>query len=360
MIDLNPHLCAPKSLAFCFIFLLAIGYPQPGIAETRVFYQQKVHGFAGPMAILELANEWNGRLKRGDNGFLFRQTEIGLSYRNVTVSYVKRLHAEYYMPNDAARIFYLFNRKKELKEHFKINATLKAHDYRGEGIKLTYHFGNDVISFQPHLTWLQLDTLIWGRWSGDFSYRSTKDWNLDIDVDYHYTQDKLLRRGKAPGRPLPDNDGELFSLGLNATLQWQAYRLDYLGDNLHARINWTHLPKTEAKVSTTGPFFLLGYEFEENKKFVPSKLHQLNQSLDITAQWQAISQSYLNPIRNSHSLGVAYQWPQVQLRVLRELDLNAWQAGIIHPNVSLSLMSETFNASRSRLLSAQMAFSYSF
>lgn len=342
------------------ILLLSLACPMPGFALGDIFYKQKVHGFAGPMAILQLANEWKGDFKNGDDGFLFHHSEVGFSIGDVSISYVKRLHAEYHMPNGAARIFYLHTRKQALAQPLNVTAALRAYDYRGEGFKLAYRFHNDSAYIRPHISWLRLNTITWGHWSGDFSYRSHKDWDLDIDVDYHYTEDKLLRRGKAPGRPLVKNNGELYSLGLEAGFHWRGYTLDYQGDNLHARINWPDLATTDARVSTQGAFFLLGYEFDEDKEFTPSAIHQLDQSLRLTKHWQLVTQSYLNRIRNSHSLGIAYDFPRLKLRLLHELELDAWQLGIEHPNVELSLMSETLNVSRSRLLSAQLALNYSF
>ena len=347
-------------MRYYLLLISTLVSPFSQASDYSVYYQQTVQGYAGPMALLELANNWHGKLRNEDDGILFQQSEVGFSAHNIYFSRIKRLHAEYQMPIRAAEIFYLFNRDIALDSRLETRASLKARDYRGDGFKLGYQLNFDQLNIKPHISWLKLNDIIWGSWSGDFSYQSRKVWDINVDVDYHYTEDKLIRRGTAPGRPLSPGEGDMLSLGLELEWRWHNYHMHYQGENLAAQINWKNLPATEAKVSTQGAFFILGYEFDEDKKFTPPKNHMLRQSLTIAPHWAVSAQSWLNNIRPTHAFGAEFQQPGYRLKLLRQIDRNVWTAGFYHSNIQMELQTGNLNVSHSRFLQLSLGVQLTF
>lgn len=338
------------SVLFCLITALNILPYSSQAHASGIFYQQTVTGFAGPMAPVELANNWQGTFRRDDDGVLFFQREYGFSIGGFSISHLKRLHAEYRMPHQAAEIFLNFNRNIELEQHLTTTATLQAKDYRGQGFKAAYQFDFPHLTIKPHISWLKLDNIIWGRWSGDFSYKNRKNWDIDLDINYYYTQDKLIRRGSAPGNPLNPGNGRLLTLGLDLNWQWRDYQLGYQGENLIAEIAWRSLPVTQARASTSGPFFIFGYEFEEDKRFKPPVFHLIHQSYRVNPTWGVAARSWINTIRSDHSLGVQYHQPDFAFRLLHQLNGKAWTLGFSHNNFSVELQTDHWNVSHSRWL----------
>lgn len=355
---------ASKGLAIVmrhFLFLLLLLSSRTISANGYgIFYQQDTNGYTGPMALLELANNWKGDLQTGDDGVLFHQQEFGLTLNNVSVSYIKRLHAEYQMPYEVAEVFYAFQHDLELSQPLTTNADLKVQDYRGEGFKLQYDFEFDSLTIAPHISWLELDTITWGSWRGDFSYQNRQQWDLNLAVDYYYTEDKLIRRNKSPTRPLNPGTGNLLSLGTEIHWQWHDYKLHYQGENLLARIVWKSLPTTEAKVSTDGAFFIIGYEFDENKQLTPAAHQRLRHSYRLSSLWGVAANSWLNTLRSTHSLGAQFYQPSYQLQLLRQTDANVWTLGLQHKHIQLELQSGHWNVSHSRWLSLSVAAQLNF
>lgn len=349
----------PSGLFFLVIFLSVFPFSSQAL-NGGIFYQQTVSGFAGPMAPLELANNWKGKFRRSDDGVLFLQGEYGFHIGGFSISRIRRLHAEYHMPHRAAEIFLNFNRNIELDQRLTTTASLQAKDYRGEGVKVAYQFDFSHLKIKPHISWLKLRSIIWGRWSGEFSYKNRNDWDIDLDINYYYTEDKLIRRGTDPGNPLDPGNGRLLTLGLDLSWQWQGYQIDYQGENLAAEIDWRDLPVTKAKASTSGPFFIFGYEFEEDKQFTPPVFHLIHQSYQLNSQWGVAARSWINTIRPDHSLGVQYYQPDFRLRLLHQLNGNAWTLGFAHNNFSLELQTESWNVSRSRWLGLSVAAQLNF
>ncbi len=88
---------------------------------------------------------------------------------------------------------------------------------------------------------LRLTDIIWGDFEGELFYSNTKNWGGTIDLDYHYTEDHIVRR------PLNgEYIGQLYGLDLNLSYQSKNFAIDYQGINVANRIYWDGAPTTTA------------------------------------------------------------------------------------------------------------------
>ena len=84
--------------------------------NVEIKLQTNHFSYAGPMAVLQLANDWNGDFKRGKDAISFFETELSVRANNVVLGYLRRVSHQFEVGNDLARGFYYYNNDIELDE----------------------------------------------------------------------------------------------------------------------------------------------------------------------------------------------------------------------------------------------------
>jgi len=341
-----------------------------GADDDGIRYSFDHFSYAGPMAVMQLANEWHGDMKSGDDAISFIQNEISIRKSNFQLGYLTRSYHQFHIDNELARGFYYYNNDISLDEEYRIKADLKAKTYAGQGIRLGYDFSDvfsDVFSdsffsITPSLVALRLDDIIWGDFQGELFYNDTKNWGGTIDLDYAYTEDHIVRR------PLQgDYLGWLYGLDLEATVDTPWLVLDYQGINVYSRIYWDGVPRTTAQVSTETAFLLFGYEYYEDLELNPPALHYLAATVPL-AGFSGFSSARITPIKSfyyhglqfNHELTVFGETKPFALGLQYDFASSTPRLSMSHPNLSFELASQTLDVSRSQQLEANFTFHYTF
>lgn len=328
---------------------------QPVSADTSVAWSTDVQGYSGPIAIMALDNDWNGSLKNDDDGFLWQQEKLSVQHEGFTLSYLKRHHAEYDFPYDVARGFYYQSNGIELNERYDIRSHIRARHYQGEGLSLAHQWQGVSWTFEPAFTWLKLHRLVWGSLSGDLYYQTPGNWGGDVQLDYAYTRDYVVRR------PLDGHTyGNLWAMDLNASYRWQNLSWHYQGYNLMAQIHWSDAPYTQARFCTRCTFLLMGREYYDTRKFRAPAVHQLDQQYRLNNHWAVEFTHRINRIRSTHELKLHYLNGQFEWTVGYEPQLQAWLVGIDLDVFTLVLQSDALNTTSSRRLAGQLGLKVRF
>ena len=346
-------------------------------ASEEVGYSFQHFSYAGPMAVMQLANEWHGELKRGDDAISFIQNEVFVKSGGFHLGYLTRNYQQFEIDNELARGFYYYNNEISLDEECRINADLKAKTYAGQGLRLGYGF-SDLASHEdysvkvsPSFVALRLDNIIWGDFQGELFYNDTKNWGGTIDLDYAYTEDHIVRR------PLSgDYLGWLYGLDLDVDIATPWFDLDYQGINVYSRIFWQGVPRTTAQVSTETAFLLFGFEYYEDIELNPPALHYAEVAAPLAVLSgivnlegiSGVSSARVTPIKSFYYHGLQFE---------REVNLFGYvkpysfalqydfssatpRLSLEHPNFSFVFASQTLDVSRSQQLVANFTFHYTF
>lgn len=329
--------------------------------------------YAGPMAVLQLANDWHGDLKSGRDAVSFLENKVEAKSGNFQISILSRTYHEFLIGNDLARGFYYYNNGIELDQELRIDAALQAKSYSGDGIQLGYDFNvlsdkNYSLSITPKLTALRLTDIIWGHFEGELFYSDTKNWGGTIDLDYHYTKDHVVRR------PLRgEYIGQLY--GFDLDVLWQSKYVDifYQGTNVASRIYWDGIPTTTAQISTETAFLLFGYEYYEDVVLTAPALHysRITMPLPNAIFKQGLSlrtDSYFSAIREFHFHGIEWatsiDWfsevEEISFSAQYDFSSKSRKFSVVTPNLSTTLASQTFDLSKSQQLIVNLTFSYTF
>jgi hypothetical protein len=338
------------------LLMLWIGCGPMCQAETGILYQQTSYAWAGPMGVLDLADDWRGDLHpHGKDGFVWDQRSAGAYYNGLQVSYVYRQHAQYRFPWNAALGYYQYVHNADLDEEYRFHTRIEVEHYQGEGPAISYRFEGEHWYLTPGYNQLNLYKLYWGSLNGELYYQNSDHWGGDIQLDYGYTDDPIVRR-ELERRSY----GTLHGLNLEGGWQQGNYQLDYQGYNLLARIDWSNMPYTKARVCTDCTFFLYGYEYFDDRYERPAAVHFVHQQYQLNTSLALTLNTVLNQIRNSWQPGIDWLAAGIHWQLAADIETGAMQVGIRHPNVQLSLMSELPDINASRLLQVNLGLKLGF
>lgn len=343
-------------LLSCALSLALLIVSLPAYSGGSVSYSYEGIARSGPMAIGAVLNDWKGKFYKEDDGFLWQQILSSVRIENTQVSYVDRRHAEYRFPHQLAKGFYYATNDISLPSVYKQKATVKAQDYRGYGWQLDHSFSTSKnLTITPTITWLKVNRSTWGRIKGDVFYQNPDEQGGRLEVDYGYTEDKVLKR------PLAQNYyGDLYALGL--ALEWQkgVYDVYYRGENLLAELHWQNLPYTDAIVDTSARFLLDGFEFHKKKRERPRDIHWLNQSYQISPNWTLIVNSMLTSLFITHDIGARWHLSHTDIDLSYNPFWKSVTTAVSHKNIGIRLTSDNINIGESRTLVASGFVALSF
>ena len=315
----------------------------------------EVRAYSGPIAIMALDNDWNGTLKNDSNGFLWQQERLSVQQKRFSLSYLKRHHAEYDFPNNVARGFYYQSNRIELNERYDIASHIRARHYQGEGLSLAYQWRGQNWTIKPAFTWLKLHRLVWGSLAGDLYYQSPDHWGGDVQLDYAYTRDYVVRR------PLDGHTyGNLWAMDLSASYAFERLQWHYQSYNLLGQIHWSDAPYTNARFCTECSFLLFGREHYDTRKYRAPAIHQLIQEYQLTKHWGIGLSSHINRINTIHELVATYQLENIRWILGVEPVMRAWRLGAEHKIITIAIQSDAINTSSSRQLALQAGLRLSF
>jgi len=364
-----------RPCCFLLLFLTAPLLSFATQAEEEVQYKLEHFSYAGPMAVLQLANNWHGNMKPGRDAISFFQHEISIKKNNFTLGLLSRSYHQFSIENDFARGFYYYNNEISLDEELRVEGSVSAKTYSGMGLRLAYDFlfnpfSETSLRLTPSIVALRLDDIIWGQFKGELFYSDTDNWGGTIDLEYGYTKDHIVRR------PLKGESlGQLYGLDLES--EWKSPWLDviYQGINLFSRVYWDGLPKTKAQVSTETAFLLFGYEYFDDVILHAPALHYIQASgplsnisvlSDTAFNW--LTSARVTPIKSFYYHG--FQYPSsldifggthtVKFGFQHDFSTRTTRLSLDHANISAVLASQTLDVSRSQQLVAKFTFHYRF
>lgn len=323
---------------------------------TQLEYQQQLITHAGPMSVYGLTNDWQGKFRNDDNGFLWHQVSSGFSIGSFSLAYISRFHGQYQIPSAIAKGFYYESNNIVLEEEYSAPADIKVKDYRGYGWQAGWTFRlADTLTLKPTITWLVLNRLIWGKMDGNLHYQQPGEWGGRIHIDYGYTEDKVFRRR------LKDNYyGDLYGLGLQLNWQYQNYSLKYNGENLAGKIAWPGQPYSNGVFDTDGVYLLdITENFVDRNMKLPA-VHWLHQQLTIGSHYDIMVDLFHNDLETTFNAGMGWHNQALQTALTYNPQWKSMSFHIQHQYAGFELSTGSLNLKESRTLGAALRLTFAF
>ncbi|MCG6937895.1 MAG: hypothetical protein LJE83_06935 [Gammaproteobacteria bacterium] len=201
--------------------------------------------YSEPMAVKAVVNDkWDATLHPGEVAFSTDRIEFGVAWQQWSLGVLRRYDYYYEFTPDTAYLKYSVENHQDLISGQQLDIYLSANMLIANGLSLGFTQTVHNASFAIKASYLRAKDLTSGWLAGNATVVADNDYDLNFDVDYYYSEDRLFDREVAA----PDGNG--FTLDFN--IDWHLQNWDFNLDvkDLLARIYWKDAPRTIAVGNT--------------------------------------------------------------------------------------------------------------
>ncbi len=209
--------------------------------------------YAEPAPIHVLRNEFKKSFHPGSRAFSYNALELGVHSGPWQIGLISRYDYLAEFSPDTAELIHLSEINGPVEKNREYNIFLRVNHIKANGIKLAYQF-KPFYSLQSKLSLsvLEAKELTLGTVYGSVSAFNDDSVQGAIDVDYVYTEDKLLKRPVSP----PKGYGYAVDLAISWHPNQQHLRQFYAElsiKDLYSRIWWNDTPHSDLRLEPIEP-----------------------------------------------------------------------------------------------------------
>ncbi len=217
-------------------------------AEFGTYGSLDSMSYSEPLAIHQIANDWQGKLDDGNLAFTYNRFEFGVSWNNWRVGYVARYDYRLEFSEDTALFYYEEENNVRRTNDRVYDVYLDVTHQRSQGLAIHYDWQvRDDLRITPSLAYLHANDIIDGTLKGEAQFYGDDTFSGTLGIDYYYLEDFLFERPVDTG----NYRGHGYSFDLD--IHWQPLdqlQLQLKTFDLLTRIHWNGLPRTRAQADT--------------------------------------------------------------------------------------------------------------
>ncbi|MBL4607634.1 MAG: hypothetical protein JKY01_07390 [Pseudomonadales bacterium] len=237
-----------------FFLALTLSLPSyAGALKPYVIFDMQAHSETVP--IKDAMEDWEGNsFERGENQWVSAWFETGLRYKRWGMGFVKRYDFDLRFSEDTAELYWLSANKNPLPLGRNFNVRIKAKAIKASGLRVMFSDALGQSAFYSlGLTYLKAHYTVDGGITGFADVINEKDYEFDLLIDYHYTEDTLF------DRVVEEPSGKGFAVVAEFNYQFaNATQLHVQVRDLFANIYWDESPYTEGLATSNRK------EYDEN------------------------------------------------------------------------------------------------
>lgn len=214
-------------------------------SDLNSYFLLESFSFSEPVAIKALAqDEWDTKLYDGDRAFSTDLIEAGIGWKQWRFGIFRRYDYFYEFTPDTAFLKHSAENNLDLTPGEQLDIYLSANALIANGLSLSFTHVINNASFGIKASYLKAQKLTSGSLAGKAQVVAENDYDLNFDVDYYYSEDKLFDREVAA----PGGDG--FAIDINIDWHMQQWDFNLAIRDLLSRIYWRDAPRTIATGNT--------------------------------------------------------------------------------------------------------------
>lgn len=232
-------------LPFFLLLFTAFLPKQAKAVQAYLLFDSQAHSETIP--IKDAINDGKGNhFKRGERQWAWSWLELGLQHKHWGISLLTRYDFDLRFSEDTAELYWLSANKKDLPSDYEYQVALKANAVNASGLRImTNRTLGKSVRYTLGLSLLKAHYLLDGSSDGLASVNSESDYDLDLAIDYHYTEDSLFNREVA------QPEGKGFAIDASFDYQFSpATQLNIQVQDLLASIYWDQSPYTLGRADT--------------------------------------------------------------------------------------------------------------
>ncbi|MCG8669982.1 MAG: hypothetical protein MI867_11255 [Pseudomonadales bacterium] len=190
-------------------------------------------------------NDWEGNtFTRGKRQWTHNWLEAGIRYNHFSIGELRRVDYDLRFSKDLAEIYWRTSNKKEFEADQPYYARLQVNSFKAKGIRFAFHHEFEQLKYSIGISWLKANEFYDGKIVGDIFSTSETEYNFDLALDYHYTEDRLF------DRVVDEPDGEGFSFDITLNYSWQQHNFHLRVKDLYGKIIWYDAPFTTGQAGS--------------------------------------------------------------------------------------------------------------
>lgn len=227
------------------IVLLLLYLPSVCAEDYNAYLLLDSFSYGEPMAVAAIAsNKWDEKLHKGDTAFSTDRIEAGIGWKQWQFGVFRRYDYYYEFSPDTALLKQRTENNLSLTPGQQLDIYLSANTLDAKGLSLAYKHTFNNFTFGAKASYLVGNTLTSGQLDGKAEIIAENDYDLNFDVDYYYSEDKLFdRQVTAP-------EGEGYALDIFVDWQIESWDFNLEVKDLFAKVYWRNAPRTIATGNT--------------------------------------------------------------------------------------------------------------
>lgn len=214
--------------------------------SSGIFARFEADLLSEPESLDRSFQDWGSGFEKGERQWALAVAELGLRYHGFELSFLQRAHLDLRINEEAAELYGRIARKEALVPDEVVPLNIQVETFTAEGVRIGYRTGNLDWTVNGGVTYLDAKQLISGDIQGDITAIGSRDYDLDLQVDYSYYQDSIFDR---PLQAEPEGQGWAVDLGGSWRID-EHWQVSASVEDLFARVYWEDAPFTEARGHT--------------------------------------------------------------------------------------------------------------
>ena len=223
-----------------FIVCLIAWAPLLHAEKFSPYFLLESYSYSEPTAIKAVSGDWDERLYPGDLAFSSSRIETGVEWEEWRAGVFRQYDYFYQFNSETAALKYLTENELDLVVGTNYDIFLMANSLVTNGLGLTriQTISNTTIALT--LSYLNARNITLGSMIGNADVTAINDTDLNFNVDYLYSEDKLF------SRQVESPSGEGYGVDLNVDWHSANWNLSLEISDLFSRIYWNDVPRTIA------------------------------------------------------------------------------------------------------------------
>ena len=190
--------------------------------------------FSEPTSIDSFLHNFNGKFGGGETASSFSQLSLGIEYKSLTVSLIKRLDYFYQFSSETAQFYYNLENEVPFLPNVPHRLELNMNHLKATGIKVGYKWKlSSNIDFYLFGSYLAASDFYQANLSGDTIWLDNEKFSIQAPAEIFSAHNELLA--------YPENNSKGEGLAFDITFDWRIYpylNASFKIQDIYSEVDW--------------------------------------------------------------------------------------------------------------------------
>ncbi|MCG8311957.1 MAG: hypothetical protein MI976_01970 [Pseudomonadales bacterium] len=298
-------------------FAFSAEYPLP-------YFQFDSFTHSDTVPIKSAIDDWKGdEFRRGQRQWSYNWLEVGVRYKQFSLGRIVRTDYDLRFSKDLSELYWRTSNKQDFTPNETQAIYLRVNSFKGRGARFAFRHYHEQFHYQIGASVFNAYEFYSGTITGTAQTTSEKDYDFDLTLDYHYTEDRLF------DRIVNEPDGRGYALDTSIAYRGKQHIASLTIQDIAARIKWTDAPYTtgvansDRNTTDNDGFLVIRPTLSGFEGISPSFQQKLKSRKHFSYEYQFLAQWQLG-LESRHQYGHSLQALSIHRLGTIDLKLNYW------------------------------------